>query len=197
MDTLLRAESISRRLPGDIPVTLVEDVSLEVHAGEFLAITGPSGSGKSSLLYLLGLLDQPSTGHIWLNSTETTRCAEDRLADLRLTHLGFVFQSHFLLPEFTASENVMLPMQRLGKLGQAQIEARARDLLTDLGLHDQVCKLPKQMSGGQISASPLPGLWPTIRTSFWPMNRREIWTQNPAVSCKIFCAAWLASKEEP
>ncbi|HTP76794.1 MAG TPA: ABC transporter ATP-binding protein [Rhizomicrobium sp.] len=146
---LLRADHISRKLPGDVPVTLIEDVSIDVHPGEFLAITGPSGSGKSSLLYLLGLLDRPTTGHIWLNSTETTDCAEDRLADLRLTHLGFVFQSHFLLPEFTAAENVMLPMQRLGKLSQSEIGARAVQLLSDLGLHDQVHKLPRQLSGGQ------------------------------------------------
>ncbi|MGZ5936729.1 MAG: ABC transporter ATP-binding protein [Rhizomicrobium sp.] len=149
MDTLLRAEHISRHLPGDVPVTLVENVSIDVHAGEFLAITGPSGSGKSSLLYLLGLLDRPSEGRIWLNNTETTDCAEDRLADLRLTHLGFVFQSNFLLPEFTATENVMLPMQRLGKLDQAEIATRASNLLSDLGLHDQEQKLPKQLSGGQ------------------------------------------------
>ena len=85
---LLRADHISRKLPGDVPVTLIEDVSIDVHPGEFLAITGPSGSGKSSLLYLLGLLDRPTTGHIWLNSTETTDCAEDRLADLRSASLS-------------------------------------------------------------------------------------------------------------
>lgn len=149
METLLRVEHISRHLPGDVPVTLVQGVSLEVQAGEFLAITGPSGSGKSSLLYLLGLLDRPSDGRVWLNGTETTNCGDDHLADLRLTHLGFVFQSHFLLPEFTATENVMLPMQRLGRLAQAEIEIRANELLSDLGLHDQMQKLPRQLSGGQ------------------------------------------------
>jgi len=148
-EALLQAQHISRRLPGEVVVTLVDDISVEVHAGEFLAITGPSGSGKSSLLYLLGLLDKPTSGRVWFSDRETTKCDENELADIRLNHLGFVFQSHFLLPEFEAIENVMLPMQRLGKLDQSQIDRRARLLLSDLGLGDQIKKLPKQLSGGQ------------------------------------------------
>jgi lipoprotein-releasing system ATP-binding protein len=149
MTEVLKAEHLTRKLTGDVPVTLVDDVSVTVQSGEFLAITGPSGSGKSSLLYLLGLLDRPSGGHLWLNGEETSRYDETALADMRLTHLGFVFQSHFLLPEFSALENVMLPMQRLGKLDGAAIEARARKLLGDLGLGDQITKHPRQLSGGQ------------------------------------------------
>jgi lipoprotein-releasing system ATP-binding protein len=149
MAPLLRADHLTRRLPGEVPVTLVQDIVMAVNAGEFLAITGPSGSGKSSLLYLLGLLDRPSEGRLWLNATDVSACDDDRLADLRLAHLGFVFQSFFLLPEFTAAENVMLPMQRQGRLSQAAIERRAETLLADLGLADQSQKLPKQLSGGQ------------------------------------------------
>jgi len=149
MAEVMKAGHLTRKLTGDVPVTLVDDVSLSVESGEFLAITGPSGSGKSSLLYLLGLLDRPSTGHLWLNGEETSRYDEDTLADRRLTHLGFVFQSSFLLPEFSALENVMLPMQRLQKLDPAAIEARAHHLLGDLGLAEQVRKLPRQLSGGQ------------------------------------------------
>jgi lipoprotein-releasing system ATP-binding protein len=140
---------VSRRLPGDVVVSLVDDICLEIHAGEFLAITGPSGSGKSSLLYLLGLLDRPTAGRVWLAEQDTSDCGQDELAGIRLGHLGFVFQSHFLLPEFEAIENVMLPMQRLAKLGQTAIEQRAARLLGELGLGDQVHKLPKQLSGGQ------------------------------------------------
>lgn len=149
MTALLRADHLTRRLPGEVPVTLVQDISMEVNAGEFLAITGPSGSGKSSLLYLLGLLDRPTEGRLWLNDMDVSACNDDRLADLRLGHLGFVFQSFFLLPEFTAAENVMLPMQRRGQLGRAAIQQRTASLLTDLGLADQAGKLPKQLSGGQ------------------------------------------------
>ncbi len=146
---LLRAQGLTRTLSGDVPVTLVRDIDLEIRAGEFVAITGPSGSGKSSLLYLLGLLDQPSSGALWLEGDETSGLSENRLADIRLSKLGFVFQANFLLPEFSALENVMLPIRRLARLDEADAAAKARTLLGDLGLEEQVGKLPHQMSGGQ------------------------------------------------
>ena len=146
---LLRAQGLTRTLPGDVPVTLVQNIDLEIVKGEFLAITGPSGSGKSSLLYLLGLLDQPTAGHLWLEGAETAGLDENHLADMRLSRLGFVFQANFLLPEFTALENVMLPIQRLGRLDASAARQRAMRLLTDLGLENQADKLPHKMSGGQ------------------------------------------------
>jgi lipoprotein-releasing system ATP-binding protein len=146
---LLAASHLTRRLHGEIPVTLVEEASLTIQAGEFVAITGPSGSGKSSLLYLLGLLDKPDSGEIRIEGEDVTALPEDDRAARRLARLGFVFQFHFLLPEFTALENVMLPMQRLGKLSAKEMEKRARALLAQLGLADQAHKLPKQLSGGQ------------------------------------------------
>lgn len=145
----LRSEKLCRTLTGEIPVRLVRDADVMIRGGEFVAITGPSGSGKSSLLYLLGLLDQPTSGKLWLQDTETSKLSAGKLANLRLSRIGFVFQSHFLLPEFTAAENVMLPMQKLGKLGTAAARKRAIDILDSLGLGEQVDKLPKQMSGGQ------------------------------------------------
>jgi lipoprotein-releasing system ATP-binding protein len=149
MAPVLQAAAVSRVLAGEVPVTLVRDASLAIGAGEFVAVTGPSGSGKSSLLYLLGLLDRPTTGTVRLEGVDTSELDEDALADARLRHLGFVFQSHFLLPEFTAIENVMLPMRRLGRLDDEETEIRARDLLERLGLAAQRDKLPSQMSGGQ------------------------------------------------
>lgn len=145
----LRSEKLCRTLTGEIPVRLVRDADVTIRAGEFVAITGPSGSGKSSLLYLLGLLDRPTSGKLWLQDTETSQLGAGKLAQLRLSRIGFVFQSHFLLPEFTAAENVMLPMQKLGKLGTAAARKRATEILDSLGLGAQVDKLPKQMSGGQ------------------------------------------------
>lgn len=149
MEMLLKAERISRTLAGEVPVTLVKEASLEINRGEFVVITGPSGSGKSSLLYLLGLLDTPTSGRIWLKGSDTSLLSEDQLADLRLAELGFVFQFHFLLPEFSALENVLLPMQRLGRLAPPAMRERAASLLASLGLEQQMDKLPRQLSGGQ------------------------------------------------
>lgn len=146
---IFSAQSLTRRLTGDVPVTLVEGASLTINASEFVAIAGPSGSGKSSLLYLLGLLDKPDSGRLKLQEHETTSMEEDARAALRLAKLGFVFQFHFLLPEFTALENVMLPMQRLGRLAPAAMRERAQQLLAQLGVGDHSHKLPKQLSGGQ------------------------------------------------
>jgi lipoprotein-releasing system ATP-binding protein len=148
-EAVIEAERLTRQLAGEVTVTLVEDASLAVHRGEFVAITGASGSGKSSLLYLLGLLDRPTSGRIRLRGRETSTLEEDALAGLRLAEIGFVFQFHFLLPEFSALENVMLPMQRLGRLPQPETEARAMELLGSLDLPGEAKKLPKQLSGGQ------------------------------------------------
>lgn len=146
---LLKAEHVTRILPLEVPVTLVSDASLEIGKGEFVSITGPSGSGKSSLLYLLGLLDKPTEGRVLINGIDTAILDDNALAALRLETIGFIFQSHFLLPEFNALENVMLPMQRLGKLTAAEIRNKAQKILTDLGLGQHSSKLPRQMSGGE------------------------------------------------
>jgi lipoprotein-releasing system ATP-binding protein len=148
-EVVIEAENLTRRLAGQIAVTLVDNATLAVHQGELVAITGASGSGKSSLLYLLGLLDRPTSGRIRLRGQDTATLEEDALAELRLAELGFVFQFHFLLPEFSALENVMLPMRRLGRLRPPEIEARAMDLLASLDLAGEGRKLPKQLSGGQ------------------------------------------------
>jgi lipoprotein-releasing system ATP-binding protein len=149
MSAVLRAERVVRRLEGEVPVTLVDDVSLDVERGQFVAVMGPSGSGKSSLLYLLGLLDVPSAGRVWLDGEDTSAYDEDELADRRLRKLGFVFQFHFLLAEFSVLENVTLPMRRLGDLDERAANARGMELLGRLGVADQSAKRPHQLSGGQ------------------------------------------------
>jgi lipoprotein-releasing system ATP-binding protein len=143
---LLEAQHITRRLPEG--VTLVADASLRVERGEFIAITGPSGSGKSSLLYLLGLLDRPTEGRVLLEGRDTASLSAAELANLRLAHLGFVFQFHFLLPEFSTLDNVLIPIRRLGRLKDAAARAQAMKLLEALGMAEAAAKLPEQLSGG-------------------------------------------------
>lgn len=146
---LIEARGVTKILRGIVPVTLVEDISLAILPREFIAITGPSGSGKSSLLYLLGLLDLPTTGEVLIDGQSTTVMTEDERAEVRLTYLGFVFQFHFLLPEFSITENVALPMRALGRLSPRAIVARAEELLESFGLGDHRHKTPDQLSGGQ------------------------------------------------
>lgn len=149
MTALVEARGLRRVLDGEVPTTLIDGIDMDVYGGEFLAITGPSGSGKSSLLYLLGLLDIPSAGEVMIEGRPTSRLDEPARARLRLETLGFVFQFHFLLPEFSALENVALPMRALGRLNNEAIRIRSRDLLVSLGLGDHAHKRPDQMSGGQ------------------------------------------------
>ncbi|MDM0044516.1 ABC transporter ATP-binding protein [Variovorax dokdonensis] len=145
----IQFERVTRRLEGEIPVTLVQDVDLRIDEGEFVCVMGPSGSGKSSLLYLMGLLDVPTTGKVLVDGLDTTSLDEDQLADFRLSRLGYVFQFHFLLQEFSALENVALPMRRLGRLSREAVHERAAGLLDRFGLGGHHDKRPSQLSGGQ------------------------------------------------
>jgi len=146
---VIELKGVTRILQEAVPVTLVRDIDLVIRRGEFVSVTGPSGSGKSSLLYLLGLLDLPTEGRVLIDGIDTSGYSSDRLADVRLAKLGFVFQFHFLLPEFTVLHNVTLPMQRLGRLDGDEIHARGMALLKDFEIDDQAKKRPDQLSGGQ------------------------------------------------
>jgi lipoprotein-releasing system ATP-binding protein len=145
----LQAVGWVRRIEGAVSHTLVNGIDLSVNKGEFLAITGPSGSGKSSLLYLLGLLDAPSAGEVIICGQPTSKLSEDDRANVRLTKCGFVFQFHFLLPEFTSLENVLLPMRAAGRMSEKEMRQRGLELLASLGLKDHANKRPNQLSGGQ------------------------------------------------
>ncbi|MCG8447515.1 MAG: ABC transporter ATP-binding protein [Hyphomicrobiales bacterium] len=146
---LLEARGVTRILPGIVPVTLVENISIVFGHGEFVSITGPSGSGKSSLLYLLGLLDVPTTGEVFINGVSTAELNKTERAETRLKTIGFVFQFHFLLPEFSALDNVMLPMRKLGLRDAVEMRESAAGLLSALGLEEHLHKRPDQLSGGQ------------------------------------------------
>jgi len=149
-DIALRCENLHRYLgQGEGRVHVLRGVSFEARRGNVTAIVGPSGCGKSTTLYLLGLLDRPDDGSIWIrdqlmsNSNDTERTAA------RGEHIGFVFQFHFLMQEFSALDNVMMPMRKLGRLTEPEMAARARSLLGDVGLGDKTHRLATQLSGGE------------------------------------------------
>jgi lipoprotein-releasing system ATP-binding protein len=146
---LIELRGVTKTIGDGVTTTLVADIDLAINPGEFVAVTGPSGSGKSSLLYLLGLLDAPTRGEVLVEGRRVTSLGEPERARLRLATLGFVFQFHFLLPEFSAMSNVMLPMRALGRLDDKAMHKRAVELLQSLGLAGHEHKLPGQMSGGQ------------------------------------------------
>jgi ABC-type lipoprotein export system ATPase subunit len=134
---------------GRVPVPVLHGVDLQVRAGEFVAVVGQSGSGKSTLLNLLGALDAPTGGAVEINGVDLATLDEDALADLRSDQVGFVFQAHYLLDEFTCLENALMPvLVRHGAIGAAQ-RARVRGLLERVGLSAEVDKSPDEMSGGQ------------------------------------------------
>jgi lipoprotein-releasing system ATP-binding protein len=146
---LVELRGVTKTIGDGVLTTLVRDIDLRIEPGEFVAITGPSGSGKSSLLYLLGLLDVPTAGEVRVEGRRADSLGEAERAHIRLSRLGFVFQFHFLLPEFSTLANVLLPMRALGRLDETAMRRRALDLLGSLGLEAHVHKLPSQLSGGQ------------------------------------------------
>jgi lipoprotein-releasing system ATP-binding protein len=146
---ILEMRKVTKIIDGAVETTLVSDIDLAVMPGDFVSITGPSGSGKSSLLYLLGLLDVPTSGEVLVEGQPAGALDEEQRARLRLSEIGFVFQFHFLLPEFTALDNIVLPMRALARLSEAEARTRGQALLASLGLEGHAHKLPGQLSGGQ------------------------------------------------
>ncbi len=150
MKEAIRCAQLSRFLgEGEARVHVLRQVSFAAHAGTVTAIVGPSGCGKSTLLYLLGLLDRPEGGEIWIGGENLANSSDERRTQVRNEHIGFVFQFHFLLSEFSALENVMLPMRKLGRLSSVEMERRARSLLGDVGLAEKTHRLATQLSGGE------------------------------------------------
>lgn len=149
MSVVLEAQGLGRTLPLDPPVVLVAGAELTIASGSFTAIVGPSGCGKSSLLYLLGMLDRPTEGALLVEGRDVGALDGDARARLRLARFGFVFQFHFLLPELTALENVMLPIRRLGRLNRQQAHDRAAALLDSLALGEKADRVPGRLSGGE------------------------------------------------
>jgi len=147
---VLRAIGLRRRLGvGAAAREVLRGIDLTVQAGEFVALTGPSGSGKSTLLYLLGGLDRPDEGEVHIAGVPLAAVQDDDLARLRNQLIGFVYQFHFLLPEFSALDNVLMPLWARGGGRSRHDRAWGEELLQRVGLGDKLDKLPRQLSGGE------------------------------------------------
>ena len=147
-EIVLESRELVRTLGDKVKQVILDHINLQVHRGEFVALTGHSGSGKSTLLYLLGILDKPTSGQVLIAGEDASRLNDDERAAVRNSKLGFVFQFHFLLPEFSVLENVMVPMLRRG-VPDAKARAMAMDALNYLGLHELSKRRPSELSGGQ------------------------------------------------
>ena len=146
-ETVLRTEALGKEVTSpEGSLTILNDVSIAVQAGQSVALVGPSGAGKTTLLALLAGLDRPTHGHVWLCGEDLTTLDEDGRARLRGDRVGFVFQSFHLVPSLTALENVMLPLELTGASGARQ---RASEALESIGLGERLGHYPNQLSGGE------------------------------------------------
>ena len=144
---ILEAKNISKSFKnGQNFLSVFKDVSLIINSGDMITIMGPSGAGKSTLLNILGTLDKPDSGELLINGKDTTSLSSTEISKIRNRQLGFVFQFHHLLPEFTAIENVLIPNQINGGSGKLH---KGRDLLAYMGLENRFDHFPSQLSGGE------------------------------------------------
>jgi lipoprotein-releasing system ATP-binding protein len=149
MHTILKTQNIDKFFYEPTEFQVLKNIEFEVKKGEFLSMIGKSGSGKSTLLYILSTMDTDYKGELYIDNQLTTGMSKDALAELRNEKIGFVFQFHYLLPEFTCLQNIMIPALKLGKLSKKEIEFRAYEKLKILGLEDQALKPASKLSGGQ------------------------------------------------
>ncbi|WP_128545012.1 ABC transporter ATP-binding protein [Larkinella soli] len=149
MEKVLTARHLNKYFYEPDRFQVLREVTFEVEKGEFLAVVGKSGCGKSTLLYLLSTMDTDYEGTIAINGETVTGRSQDYLSRFRNEHLGFVFQFHFLLPEFTAIRNVMLPALKLGRYSEKEVEHRAYEKLKMIGMAEHANKPAGKLSGGQ------------------------------------------------
>jgi lipoprotein-releasing system ATP-binding protein len=146
---ILETKNINKFFHEPTEFQVLKDISFDVKKGEFLSMIGKSGSGKSTLLYILSTMDTDYKGELFIDNALMSGLSIDQLADVRNEKIGFVFQFHYLLPEFSCLRNVMIPALKLGKLSEKEIEQRAYQKLEILGLQDQALKPASKLSGGQ------------------------------------------------
>ncbi len=149
MNSTLKLIHIARTFgKGSTKLQVLKDINLDIHAGEIVALVGPSGSGKSTLLHIAGLLDTPTSGAIEIAGQNASQMNDTGRTKLRMNTIGFVYQSHLLLPDFNALENVMMP-QLIAGVKEKQAEVHAKDLLKEVGLSHRLTHRAGQLSGGE------------------------------------------------
>jgi lipoprotein-releasing system ATP-binding protein len=149
MDPLIKVNNVNKHFHDPVDIQVLKNISLEMNQGEFVSIMGKSGCGKSTLLYILSTMDTDYTGEIYLKNELLSGLTPNELAVIRNEHIGFVFQFHYLLPEFSVLENVMMPALKLGRKSREEIESDAIQKLKLLDIEDQSLKMASRISGGQ------------------------------------------------
>jgi lipoprotein-releasing system ATP-binding protein len=145
---IIELKNLTKSYKNGMEFRALDNANLKIEKGEFVAIVGPSGSGKSTLMHLIGLLDTPSSGTLLIDSNDVTKLSDKERSEMRNRMLGFVFQYHYLLPDFTALENVIMPLLIAGK-NRKEAKAIAEKLLKEVGLEDRMDHRPGELSGGQ------------------------------------------------
>ena len=166
---------------GDEELPILKGISTVIEPGEFVSIVGPSGNGKSTLLNMITGIDRPTDGEVIVNGRTVHAMTENELAKWRGREVGVIFQFFQMLPSLSLLQNVVLPMEFLGKYSRKERRERALHLLEMVGLADQA---------GSNSGPPLPGLWPMILLCWWPTNRPATWTQKRQSTFFRFSKVW-------
>ncbi len=149
MKTIIEVKNLCKTyLSGGKPLNVLDNIDLHINQGEFISLMGPSGSGKSTLLNIIGTMDSANSGDLWIAGQQVTHMPENQLAMFRLKHIGFVFQFHYLLPEFNIEENVAMPLMISGQNKVKAIE-KAREMLDYLGMTERMHHFPAEISGGE------------------------------------------------
>jgi lipoprotein-releasing system ATP-binding protein len=146
---VLRTKGVGKYFYDPVKFKVLDDISFEAYSGEFLTLVGKSGSGKSTLLYILSTMDTEYEGELFIDEEKISGQNLNKLATIRNKNIGFVFQFHYLLPEFSCLKNVMIPALKLGKFSHEEVEHQAYERLEMLGIKDQALKPASKLSGGQ------------------------------------------------